>query len=84
VCSPDVDAQRAHARGDLGRAPDGARRAVEGRDEAVAGRVHLPAAEPFELRPDQTVVRGEELQPFLVSHPGGQFGRPDDVREQTR
>src|SRR4051812_29625895 len=40
--------ERHHAVADGGRAPDRASRAVEGREEAVAGRVDLVAAEALE------------------------------------
>ena len=45
-------------------------RRVERRDEAVAGRVHLAAAEPAELRPDDRVVRVELAPPRRVAHLG--------------
>jgi hypothetical protein len=44
-------------------AADGARRAVEAREEAVAGGVDLPSAEALQLAPYDRVVAPEQLGP---------------------
>jgi hypothetical protein len=63
----DLDAELPHGLSGRERAADGARRTVEGGEEAVARRVHLPAAEAVELAPDRAVVFAEQLAPATVS-----------------
>ena len=46
---PQLRAQRLHRRAQRGAAARGARRAVEGREQAVAGGVELAPAEQFQL-----------------------------------
>jgi hypothetical protein len=53
------DAERVHRIANRHGTADRALRAVERRKEAVAGRVHLAAAEAIELRADDCVVRVE-------------------------
>src|SRR5438477_4237938 len=52
----DLDAQLPDSLAGRERTADGARRPVEGGEEAVARRVHLAAAEAVELAPDRAVV----------------------------
>ena len=65
-------------------AADGARRPVEGREEAVTGGIDLVAAEPFELPADSRVMALEKLAPTPVPHRGGPLCRADDVGEEDR
>ena len=81
---PDLEPERPHGAPDRGRAADRTRRPVEGREEAVAGHVHLVPAEARELMPDAGVMRVEELAPAPVAELGGVRGRADDVGEEHR
>ena len=58
--------------------------AVERGEEAVAGRVDLPAAVLRELASDDPIVLGEPLLPRGVTELPGEPGRIDDVRHQHR
>jgi hypothetical protein len=68
--------------GDRDRTPDRRPRAVEDREEPVAGGVHLVSLEPLQLAPDDRVVPSHELAPPLVSELARDVGRADDVGEQ--
>jgi len=93
VGAVELDLPRVQARADLdAEVADGCYRArgaahgpdwpVERREEAVAGGVHLSAAEPAEVRPDPRVVRVSERPPLSVAQRGGAFCRSHDVGEQ--
>ena len=64
------------------RALDRPRGTVERREETVAGRVDLLAAETGELSPDGSTVLREQLAPAAISQPGSLLGRADDVGEE--
>ncbi len=68
--------------GDGAGALDRAGRPVEGREEAVAGSVDLPAAKALELRSHETVVTLDELVPLAVAELDRLLRRADDVREE--
>ena len=55
-------------------APDRQGRPVEGRQETVAGGVHLPAAEVVQFPADQDVMPVEQVTPAVVPGLGGPFG----------
>src|SRR6185369_4761239 len=55
---PDLDPERADGVADGAGAADGPRRAVEGGEEAVAGRLDLAAAEACELPAHERVMGG--------------------------
>ncbi len=79
-----LDSQRLYGVNNrLGDAPR-PRWAVEGGQEAVAGSVDLPAAEPGQFVADQPVVLGHQVQPSAVTEAGGVLGRGGDVGEQHR
>src|SRR6266478_6681471 len=59
----DLDAERLHAGRDRLGATDGARRAVEGGQDAVAGVLHQPPTIPLQLSTDEGVVLVEEIFP---------------------
>ena len=59
-------------------------RAVKGGEEAVAGRVHLLAAEAPQLRADGLVMLLKQLAPGAVPQLGRSRGGADDVREENR
>ena len=84
VCSPariSIPSGRTASRMRAGAA-DGARGAVEGREDAVAGEPGLLAPCAFQLGADDRVVSREQLLPARVAELGGPLGRADDVREQ--
>src|SRR6266545_150282 len=58
--------------------------AVEAREEAVAGRVELGAAEARELAADKRVVLAEQLAPARIPELRRLRRRSDDVREEHR
>ena len=70
-----VDPERSQLIDDLERAADAARRAVEGRKEAVPDRLYLMSAEPLEALSDDSVVPLEHAAPTAVAElcclPGG-------------
>src|SRR5262249_29843001 len=78
----DLDAQRLHSGDDGLRAPDGAGRAVEGCQDAVAGVLHEPSTVPLQFSTDEGVVLVEEVLPPPVPHLGRAYGGGDDVGEQ--
>ena len=61
---------------------NGACRAVEGCEEAVAGGVDLSAAEAKQFAPDQLVVALEQFPPTAVAQFGCPRRRSDDVGEE--
>ena len=68
----------------LFRAPDRPGRAVEGREDAVAHRLHLASDEARELAADHGVVGVEQVSPAAVAELTDEVGRADDVAEQDR
>ena len=58
--------------------------AVEGGEEAIAGRVNFPAAEAGELASRKGVVLAEQLAPLPIPERGGSFRRTHDVGEEHR
>src|SRR5829696_8509571 len=71
------------SRGDdrLCAAQGGGGRPGEGRQEAVAGRLHLAAAEARELPANELVVPGEQVTPAPVPQLRGARSRVDDIGE---
>jgi hypothetical protein len=63
-------------------AADGPRRPVEGRQQAIPGRVDVSAPVPFDLPAGQVVVAGKQIGPAGVAEFGQLLGRADDVGEQ--
>jgi hypothetical protein len=55
---------------------------VEGRQQAVPGRVDIAAPVPFDLPAREMVVPGEESRPAGIADFGQPLGRADDVGEQ--
>ena len=86
VCKPGAhfDAQRLHRVANCHGAADRSLRAVERREEAVAGGVDLAAAKTGQLRPHDGVVRVEQRAPVAVTDLGRHPRRADDVGEQHR
>src|ERR671930_2095198 len=80
----DVEAEVAEDAPDRARARDGARRAVEAREDAVACGVDLLPAEPGDLGPHGSVVACDQLAPRAVAELRRPLGRADDVGEQHR
>ena len=78
----DVEPELADALDDRLGAADRPRRAVEGREEAVAGRVLLLAAVARQLAADEGVVTLEQLAPGTVAELGRPRVEPDDVGEE--
>jgi triosephosphate isomerase (TIM) len=77
-----LDPQRRHGVHDRARAADAARRAVERREEAVAGGIELAAAVAGEAAADCSVVLCDELGPVPVAELCLAGRRVDDVREE--
>ena len=65
--APKLDSERAHGVADRARTPDCARRAVEAREEAVAGGVDLSPAKTRELATPEGVVLSEQVAPPAVA-----------------
>lgn len=63
----DVDPERPDVVGDRAGAADTARRTVEGRQEAVTGRVDFTAPEPLEITPDNGVMAVQQVAPAAVA-----------------
>src|SRR5215218_4140301 len=76
--------QRAHRLGHRGGAADRPRRSVEGREEAVAGALDLPAAMALERLPEQRVVALQQETPAPVAHLRRPPGGLHDVGEHHR
>src|SRR6516164_619442 len=77
-----IEGNPAQALADSQRAPNGPGRAVESDEEAVAGGIHLAAAEPADLPADYCVVLGQQLAPAVVAELSRPPGRADDVGEK--
>src|SRR6266481_2851677 len=67
----DLEAERAHRLADGQRTAHRACGTVEGREEAVARRVNLPAAEAAQLQAYGGVVPLEQVAPGAVAELGG-------------
>ena len=67
-----------------GRAAHPVGRGLEGREEAVARGVDLPAAVPLQLAPDGLVVPAHQGAPPTVAQLGRHVRGPHDVGEQHR
>ena len=65
-------------------AADAARRAIEGRKEAVSHGFDLVPAKALETLPDDLVVSLEHVAPTAVAEVRGPPGGIDDVREEHR
>ena len=63
-------------------AAEGSGRPVEGRQQAVSGRVDLVSMVPFELRPGGLVVVREQISPGYVAESVGHHCRVDEVGEK--
>src|SRR5437764_13783900 len=75
----DLEAERAHAVADRARGPHRPRRAVEGRQEAVASRVDLAPTELRQVLANQRVVGVEQVAPLAVAQLGGLRRGADDA-----
>src|SRR5688572_15527137 len=79
---PDFETERtdvvAYPRG----AVHGAGRAVESRQETVTRALDLAAAVGADMASRDGIVRGPNLEPARIAHPGGEAGGVDDVGEQ--
>src|SRR5262249_42602003 len=82
--SSDVESQIAYGIADSACAANRARRAVEGREEAIPSRIHLVPAVASELSPNAVVVGAQELAPALIAQLGCGRSRADDVSKQDR
>src|SRR6266446_4491040 len=80
----DLEAERAHRLADGQRTAHRACGTVEGREEAVARRVNLPAAEAAQLLAYGGVVPLEQIAPGAVAEPRGVLRGAHDVGEQHR
>src|SRR5438876_66557 len=80
----DLEAEWAHRLADGQRTAYRACGTVEGREEAVARRVNLPAAEAAQLLAYGGVVPLEQIAPGAVAEPGGMLRGAHDVGEQHR
>jgi hypothetical protein len=69
---------------DGGGTPDGPRRAIERRQETIAGCGDLTPVEPIELVADERVVAIKQCAPGMVAEDACPLGRPHDVGEQDR
>ena len=78
----DLHAELAGRVADGARARDRARRTVERRDEAVAGRVDFSAAEAGQLATYGLVVSVQHIAPPVVAELMGSFGGRHDVGEE--
>src|SRR5919201_2142077 len=78
---PHLDPDVPESLADRRRAPDRPGRRVEHREEAVAGRLDLPAAVLLQLATDQLVVSIELVAPPSIADLRRALGRPDDVAE---
>jgi hypothetical protein len=78
---PDLEPDVTDAFGDCARASDRRPGALEDREEPVARRVHLAAAEPPQFAADDRVVSADEFPPAAIAELGRDVCRADDVRE---
>ena len=80
----DLDPEFAHAFSDRTGTADRARRAVEAREEAVAGDVELRTAKADEFAADECVMALEQLPPGTIAELSRLRRRADDVSEENR
>ena len=81
---PNLEAEFANAVPNRARAPNRPRRAVEGREEAVASGVHFPTPEVPQLRSDEPMVLLHEFAPAAIAELGRAGGGIDEIGEQDR
>src|SRR5262245_35712054 len=79
---PDLESELANNVPYRTRAPNRAGRAVEGREESVTGRVHLPSAEVPQLSSDEPMVLLHELAPPAITELGSTGCGVDEIGEQ--
>src|SRR4030095_1776127 len=60
-----------------------ARGPVERSNETIAGRIHLAAAQAFDLLADDAIMLTEQFLPAVIAELGGAPRRIDDVREEN-
>jgi hypothetical protein len=77
-----LEAKRPHSLLDREPAPDGASRAIEYRQKAVASIVDLASPKPSKERPHALVVRRNEISPGAIAHRYGSLGRADEVGKE--
>ena len=82
--SPDVEPESSPSFANGQRRLDRPGGSVEGREEAVPGRLYLFACEASELPANHGVVCVEELSPRSVPRTSSHGGRVDDVGEEDR
>ena len=80
---PDLEPERRHRLRDCAGAANPRCRPVERREEPVARRVDLAAAEALELTSDDRVVTLDEVAPTLVADARGGLRGLDDVGEEN-
>jgi hypothetical protein len=78
----DLEAEASQGVTDAHGAADGAGRAVEGREEAVAGGAYLSPAVTRDLLADGRVVALEKIAPGAVTERDRSLGRADYVGEE--
>jgi hypothetical protein len=78
----DLEIERPHCPHDLLGTAHGARRAVEQRQEAVAGGLHFAATMALQLGANSHVMRLQRRPPLAVAGRHRLFRRIDDVGEQ--
>ena len=81
---PHLQADLPQAVTQVDGAPHRSTGSVEVGQEAVAGRVDLPAVVLLELGADHAVVMRQDLPPGGVAQPAGRLGRTHDVGHQDR
>jgi hypothetical protein len=79
---PDVELEIAQAAANRVGAADGARRAVEGREEAVASGVDFTPAVASDLSTDNAVVLRQEIAPGAVAEFRRPRRRADEIGEE--
>jgi hypothetical protein len=79
---PDRNAQLGDCRDDRVGAANRLGRLVEGGEESVSRGIDLSTTEAVEFSANRSVVARHKPLPFPVPEPGGQVGRPYDVREE--
>jgi hypothetical protein len=78
----DLQAERPDRLLDRLRAADRSRRAIEGGQHAITGRLDLSATVPVQLTSNDSVVTVQKLRPMLVSQARSDLGGANDVGEQ--
>src|SRR6476659_4372233 len=80
--STNLQPQGAHALGNCACAANSARRAVEGREETVAGAIDLAPAKVGQLAANERMVTVEQIVPNLITEAGSALSGTDDVGEK--